>query len=75
MKVGVVLKKIGLISFFVGVIIILIYSVSMLLSAQDVTLWVKIAMILIIAGVVIILYKELQDKKKNKEEEDDFSKY
>lgn len=69
------MKKLGLYSFFIGILMIVFYSVNELFKASDVAIWVKIAMTLIITGIILILVNQLRDRRKEKEEEHDSSQY
>ncbi|MEA3423208.1 MAG: hypothetical protein U9Q80_05405 [Bacillota bacterium] len=69
------MKKLGLTAFSIGLLIIVFYSLSSLFISSDVSLWVKIAFTLILTGIILIIVNHYKDRKKDKEEEDDFSKY
>ena len=69
------MKKLGLAAFFIGLIIIVFYALSSLFISSDVSLWVKIAFTLILTGMILIIINHFKDRKKDKEEEDDFSQY
>jgi hypothetical protein len=51
------------------------YSITMILKASDVSIIIKLAISLIIAGILMIVFNQFKGRKKEKEEEDDFSKY
>ncbi len=69
------MKKLGLASFFIGILIFVFYALSALFISSDVSLWVKIAFSLILTGIILIIINHFKDRKKDKEEEDDFSQY
>lgn len=69
------MKKIGLYSFFIGILMIIFYGLTMFFKDAEIALWAKLAMTLILGGIVMILVNQLMDRNKEKEEEDDSSKY
>ncbi|MCK5762744.1 MAG: hypothetical protein KAH05_01365 [Clostridiales bacterium] len=69
------MKKLGLTAFFIGIIIIVFYSLSSIFISSEISLWVKIAFTLILTGMILIIVNHYKDRKKDKEEEDDFSQY
>lgn len=69
------MKKLGLFSFFAGILIIVFYSLSQMFQASDVAFWIKAAITLVIAGVILVLVNQFLDRKKEKEEENDSRKY
>ena len=69
------MKKLGLYSFLIGLLMIIFYSLTMFFKTSDVSLWAKIAMTLILGGIVLILTNQFLERKKEKEEEDDSSQF
>ena len=69
------MKKIGLYSFFVGTFILILYTTTILFKDSDVSLWIKIALTFMFTGMILIISNQIIDRKKEKEEKNDSSKY
>mgnify|MGYP001385529121 CR=1 FL=1 len=69
------MKKIGVYSFFIGVLMMVFYTIIVLFQDSEVNLWVKLSIALMITGFILIIVNQIKDRKKEKEEEHDSSKY
>lgn len=69
------MKKIGVYSFFIGVLMMVFYTIIVLFQDSEVNLWVKLSIALMITGFILIIVNQIKDRKKEKEEEHDSSQY
>ena len=67
--------KLGYISIIFGVLLMIAYSIYIMLIDFAIPIPIKIALSAIIIGVVIIIINLIIERRKEKLEEDDSSKY
>lgn len=70
-----ILKNLGIIALISGIIIIIVHALSEVFISGDISLWIKLAFLLIVVGSTIVLSKLFKDKQKERAEKNDSSKY
>lgn len=69
------MKKTGYISIILGILTIIGFSLYLGLSDLEVPIFVKAGISLIVFGVVIILIKQIYNRKEERKEEENYKNY
>lgn len=69
------MKKVGCISIILGIFTIVGYSLYIGLSDLEVPIFVKVGISFIVFGIVIILIKQIYNRKSEKKEENKYKDY
>jgi len=68
------MSKIGYISIVMGFIILVGYGLIQLLISPAPAI-IKLGLVLIVCGIIIIIFKQIDDRSVEKKEEDEYKKY
>lgn len=69
------MDRFGFLSIIVGIMIIIAYSVYTILGSLEVPFLIKSAITLIVLGVVVVIVKQISDRKKEIKENEEYKDY
>jgi membrane protein implicated in regulation of membrane protease activity len=69
------MDKLGFLAILAGILMLIGYWLYIMLIEISLPFFIKIAIILIVVGIVFVLFKQLFDRRKEKEEMKDYKDY
>lgn len=69
------MDRIGFLSIIAGIMIIIGYSVYSILGSLEVPMIIKLAITLIVLGIIAVIAKQITDRKKEIQENEEYKDY
>lgn len=69
------MDKLGFLAIIAGIMIIIGFSVYSVLGSLEVPIIIKLAITLIVLGIVVVIVKQISDRKKEIKENEEYKDY